>query len=399
MKIIIKLSVLFLALCFFNGSVFSQIKTNHRKCATVEVMDSIFKSNPEMKIQNETMQKFIDQYIKKQNGNSLKSIIYIPLVFHIVLSPSQHASFPDSRITEQVAALNRDFSGQNPHSMGPFPANLKANTNIQFYIASVDANGNPTTGIERRDYTGAQWAINPGVKHYADGGLDSWPTATYLNFWVADLGNGLCGYSLMPAGAATNPEYGLVIHYEYTGITGAVAPFDNGSQATHEMAHCFNVSHIWGDSQGCTPDDGCNDTPPQDLETYGTPSSPLYDACTSSGNGIMFMNFMDYVDDIVYANFTPDQATRMQACFAPGGPLQTLVQSQQINLANAGEDVYTCNQLSASLNAILNVGDNNYHWLPQTGTICFWPRYSTCTYSFTLRMAFKTLVFDHPPGL
>ena len=79
----------------------------------------------------------------------------------------------------------------------------------------------------------------------------------------------------------------------------------------------------------------------------------------------MFMNFMDYADDIAYANFTPDQATIMQACFAPGGPLELLNQQLTCN-ANAGPDITVCG-LTANVVATENIGDVNTHWLPNAG--------------------------------
>ncbi len=364
MKTVLKTSILLFVFLIIKSNMFAQSTDLHRKCATVEVNESIFNANPEIQIRYQKTQAFINKYVQEHQGQSAKSIIYIPVVFHVVLNPAQMASFPDIRMQEQIAALNRDFSGQNPHPMGAFPANLKANTNIQFYLAAIDSLGNPTNGIERRDYTGAQWFMNSGIKHYANGGLDAWNSSHYYNIWVGDLGTDFLGYAMLPV-IPTGYEYGVVLNYQCTGITGTSAPYDNGTSATHLVAHSFNLSHIWGDAVGCLTDDGCADTPPQDIETYGSPTAPLYDACTSSGNGIMFMNFMDYVDDNTYANFTPDQATKMQACFASGGPLELLTQ-QSTCTAYAGTDVTFCG-LTTSLNATVNVGDYNMHWLPQAG--------------------------------
>ena len=365
MKTLIKLSILFFFFIFSESALYSQTSNHHRKCATVEVNNSLFNSNPELLIRYKKTQEFINQYIQEHQGLSTKSVINIPVVVHVVLSPTQMAGFPDSRINEQIDALNRDFSGLNPHSMGPFSVSLKTNTNIQFYLANIDSNGISTNGIERRNYTGTPWGVDQGIKHYSNGGLNAWNPNNFFNFWIGDLGPGLCGYAIYTS-TPLSYEFGLVMQYEYVGITGASAPFDNGSQSTHEMAHCFNLKHIWGDGIGCGTDDLCADTPPQDIETYGNPVAPLYDVCTSSGTGIMFMNFMDYVDDIASANFTPNQATQMQACFAPGGPLETLGQSQLICDANAGNDTTFCG-LALQLNATVNAGDYNTHWIIPAG--------------------------------
>ncbi len=275
------------------------------------------------------LQKYVNDFVAQHpNGYSSKAVITIPVVFHVVLSPTEHASLPDSRCVENIGTLNTDFAGLNTHSMGTFAPALKANCDIQFCLASIDPNGAATTGIERVDYTGPSWAAGDnGVKQTASGGLDAWDPASYLNIWICNLESGLCGYGTFPT--SLNNFYGLVDDYEYTGTTGATPPYDLGGTASHEIGHCFNLPHIWGDASGCTPDDGVNDTPTQDVATYGNPTFPVLDACQTISPGIMFMNFMDYVDDIAYANFTPDQKTIMQALFAPGGVLEPLTHSNK----------------------------------------------------------------------
>jgi len=145
-----------------------------------------------------------------------------------------------------------------------------------------------------------------------------------MNIWVCPLGGGLCGYAQFPT-SGVNATFGVVIHYEYFGVTGATAPYNLGGTTSHEIGHCFNLYHIWGDDNGaCTGSDYCTDIPNQANYTYGVHTGVLTDACTSTSPGIMYMNFMDYSDDISYANFTPDQKSRIEALFVPGGLLYSL---------------------------------------------------------------------------
>ena len=321
-----------LAFFLFSGVILAQSTNTNgkRKCGFDEVQKWRLQNEPGYAEAYQKLEDFTAKFVAEHpNGYSPKAVITIPVVFHIVLSPAQHTGFLDSRCTEQIDVMNQDYAGLNTHSMGPFASSLRCNTDLQFCLATINPTGGATNGIERRDYTGAGWGTDPGVKHNADGGLDSWPTTDYLNIWVCDLGGGLCGYALTPAGAASNPEFGLVNHYEYTGVTGASPPYEPGGTGTHESGHCFNLKHIWADAGGCTPDDLAADTPPQDIETYGNPTAPLLDACSTTSPGIMFMNFMDYVDDVAYANFTPDQKTRIQACFDTGGDLYQLTLSNK----------------------------------------------------------------------
>jgi len=296
-----------------------------KKCATDEIHKWRLANEPGYAESYAMLQEYTAKFVAEHpNGYSPKAVVTIPVVFHLVLSPAEHAGFLDSRCVEQIAVLNQDYAGLNTHSIGSFPASMKTNTELQFCLATIDENGQATSGIERRDYSGPEWGTNSEVKYTATGGLDAWDNTKYLNFWVCNLGAGLCGYALYPTASV---EFGLVNHYPYTGVTGASPPYHLGGTGTHEIGHCFNLKHIWGGSGGCSPDDDAADTPLQDVETYGDPTFPLLDACTPSGNGINFQNFMDYVNDASYANFTPDQKTIIQACFAASGPLYQLGQS------------------------------------------------------------------------
>ncbi|MCX7954765.1 MAG: PKD domain-containing protein [Bacteroidales bacterium] len=366
----------FIGLLFFIGFLYygSSSQTVKRKCATDEVHRQKMLTDPEYREGYLRAEKFIQKFVAENPNYKPKSVVTIPVVFHIVLSPSQHQQFPDTRVYEQMQVLNRDYAGQNPHSMGPFSPSLKANTEIQFCLATVDPQGNPTTGIERRNYSGPPWGTNSGVKYYSQGGLDAWDPNRYLNIWVCDLGGGLCGYALYPTIPLSN-EFGLVQHWEFTGLTGAVAPYNLGGTATHESGHCFSLKHIWGDSPGCSPDDQCNDTPLQDVETYGNPTPPLTDQCSPNPPGIMFMNFMDYVDDIAYANFTPDQKTRMHACFVQGGPLYQLAQSNACGSSSGTVHVdFVASQTNIPVGTSINFTDlstgnpTNWQWTFQGGT-------------------------------
>jgi hypothetical protein len=64
-------------------------------------------------------------------------------------------------------------------------------------------------------------------------------------------------------------------------------------------------------------DDGIDDTPLQFKCTQGKPaSSVILDQCTDKEPGIMWMNYMDYVDDIAMVMFTPEQINVMESTFS-----------------------------------------------------------------------------------
>jgi hypothetical protein len=142
--------------------------------------------------------------------------------------------------------------------------------------------------------------------------LDPWDPSRYLNIWVCNLSGGVLGYGEFPT-ATVSATYGLVIQYNAFGRVGTLQPSYNlGRTTVHEICHCFRLSHIWGDDNGaCSGTDFCGDTPNQGAENYGCPTFPLYDNCSASGNGVQFMNYMDYCDDICLNMFTNQQSLRM----------------------------------------------------------------------------------------
>ena len=110
--------------------------------------------------------------------------------------------------------------------------------------------------------------------------------------------------------------------------SGTLSPYNLGRTATHEIGHWLNLFHIWGDDgTACTGRDLVADTPNQGSENFGCPAFPHTDNCTS-GNGVMFMNYMDYTDDGCMNMFTAGQKTRMQALFVSGGSRFSIVSSQ-----------------------------------------------------------------------
>jgi PKD repeat protein len=268
------------------------------------------------------------QNFAQQQAAARQSVIYnIPVVFHVVYNTAAE-NIPDSRLVEQLNVLNKDFRKLNSDtSLVPTVWKpLAADCEINFCLATVDPNGNPTTGITRTSTAATSFSQNDAVKYTAQGGRDAWNRDFYLNLWVCDLGGGLLGYAQFPGGAAATD--GVVIDYAYTGVTGAAAPYNKGRTATHEVGHWLNLFHIWGDDGGaCNGSDQVNDTPNQANSTGGCPSGVLTDNCATAAPGYMWMNYMDYTDDACMYMFTAGQRTRVQACMS--GPRAALALSNR----------------------------------------------------------------------
>lgn len=237
----------------------------------------------------------------------------IPVVVHVVWrTPAQNIS--DEQILSQIDILNKDIQRLNadtvdtPEGFKPVAGSLP----IQFCLAQRDPDGNPTNGIVRVETTVSSFSTDDDVKFNASGGSDQWDPERYFNIWVCNLSSGLLGYGEFPT-AGFSDTYGVVNDYLYFGDIGTASPpYDEGRTATHEVGHCFSLRHIWADDgSGCGGSDLVEDTPNQAGENYGCPSFPRYDACTDTGDGVMYMNYMDYTDDGCMNIFTQGQADRM----------------------------------------------------------------------------------------
>jgi hypothetical protein len=244
----------------------------------------------------------------------------------------------DAQIASQIRILNEDFRklNSNVSSVPSVFQSVVADARIQFALACKDPNGNPTTGITRTSTSVTSFSdYDDGVKFTSSGGHDAWPRDKYLNLWVANLSGGLLGYAQFPGGVAATD--GVVINYQAFGDIGtAAAPYNKGRTSTHEIGHWLNLYHIWGDDTGtadeCAGSDLVADTPNYATEHYGMPPFPQI-SCGNDPNGDMFMNYMDYVDDIAMFMFTAGQTTRIDAVL--DGARLPLVQSDGLACSNS----------------------------------------------------------------
>jgi len=254
-------------------------------------------------------------------GYKTGQVITVPVVFHVLYNNSTE-DIPDVNMESQIVVLNEDFRRQNndaSQTLSQFQG-VAADVEIEFCLAKIDPNGDPTTGITRTQTPIRSFNVSSTeIYSTADGGHDAWDTDRYLNIWICDLGTDLYGFAT-PPGTAGPSDDGVVLNYRNVGRVGASGATNLGRTGTHEVGHYFDLEHIWGDSPGCSPDDGVSDTPAQDQEYYGCPN----DDPESCGNGgDMYQNYMDYVDDACMNLFTQGQKVRMLA--ALNGPRSGLI--------------------------------------------------------------------------
>lgn len=284
------------------------------KCGIMESTKRRIQANPGLeKIMQDDERNLEQAIIRNQSSRTSSTIYTIPVVVHVVWRTNSQ-NITDQQILSQIDVLNEDFGHRNADTAS-IPSNWRAissASNFQFCMARIDPDGNPTNGIERRQTNVTSFTTDDLVKAYSSGGMDAWDTRSYFNIWVCNLGGGILGYAEFPTSQPSS-TYGVVIGYDCFGRVGVVSyPYNKGRTATHEIGHCFNLKHIWGDDSGaCTGSDNVSDTPNQGSETYGCLTYPANDNCNTTTNGYMFMNYMDYSDDRCLYMFTNGQNTRM----------------------------------------------------------------------------------------
>ncbi len=246
-------------------------------------------------------------------------VLHVPVVVHLVSHPLAPA-VTDAQVHAQLRVLNDDFRRRNADTVRTPPAfrPVAADCGIEFYLASVDPYGNPTSGITRTVTAHGPFA-NDDIHRGSAGGQDGWNPARYLNVWVCNLAAGISGYGTPPGGPAY--QDGVVVHYQHFGKGGtALPPHDRGRSATHEVGHWLGLKHPWGASGGCADDDGIPDTPPQEGASDGC--DPGRSSC---GTLNMVQNFMDYSADACMNLFTADQRDVMRSTLL--GPRRSVTET------------------------------------------------------------------------
>ncbi len=355
---------------------------------------------------NQKVNEFVQNNASKfsSGNNSTAAVAYtIPVVVHVIHGGVPIGTYPNisnAQVVSQINILTNDFSGTGQYT-SHYPATAFANyatTNgipspsyngtriiignaqITFLPCYYDKNGNamPEPGVDRVNFntlpaiSGTTTTKDPTgytstntFMNFMNGYLKPntiWNVNKYMNIWVTDenASLGLLGFATFPPGTGlagltgglgTNTTDGLWCWAKAYGNTGAaLAPYDLGRTATHEIGHWVGLRHIWGDGTCLT--DYCNDTPPAtgaNFVNQNPIASPTvaanansvnypYKASSCAGppangvNGEMFMNFMDYSDDNGMYMFTTDQTTRIQTAMA-NSPIRNTLGTHGLTVA------------------------------------------------------------------
>lgn len=300
-----------------------------RSCGAMAEHHRLMLVDPNYAVARESIENLAFTILEEGRATSWIGVVQIPVVVHVVWNMMQD-NIADAQVQSQIDVLNRDFRAQNAdlnQAPGIFKA-LSIDSEIEFFLATTDPDGNATSGITRtQSATRTFRTFANDVKSSAAGGADPWPTDRYLNIWVCpqivdQRGESILGYAQFPGGPAATD--GVVVAHPFFGTSGtATAPFHLGRTTTHEVGHWLNLFHIWGDDgTGCSGTDFVGDTPNQGGPNFGVPLFPSI-TCGNGPNGDMFVNYMDYVDDEAMVMFTIEQVARMHATLL--GPRASLL--------------------------------------------------------------------------
>jgi hypothetical protein len=275
-----------------------------RGCASQEVLAAQLAADPTLAIRMNQIEAFTQKAML--TGRIVNGKIEIPVNVNVLYrTAAENISL--AQIQSQIDILNKDFNATNSdfNQVPALFAGVKANVGITFVLV----------GGYRKSTTRTSWGTTDDMKRASTGGIDPTSPTTTLNLWVCTIGGGILGYAQFPGGASSTD--GVAIDSKYIGSTGtAIAPFNLGRTATHEVGHWMNLRHIWGDAT--CGSDLVSDTPTHNAANYGVPAYPHYSTC--SGNPVeMTMNYMDYTDDRGMFMFSNGQKSRMGAIFLSGG--------------------------------------------------------------------------------
>ena len=299
MKKILLLSILLLAAL----SARSQVD-RPAMCHSDEQMKQFYKNNPNAL---QEALKFEELTRTRKNTTGRTGGYVIPVVFHVFGTDFAGKTVTDNTIITALEKVNEDFYGLNDDysTVSSLFQDIRATLNIEFKLAKIDPNGNPTTGInyypERAGF-GNGGGYDDQIRQYA------WDNYKYMNVYIMldlydDNSYTNSGVAWYPDTWMSDNDLARVVYngrYLYGNTDKEFA-----SVLTHEFGHWLNLAHTF-DNECSAPGDNVDDTPPT-TSNYGT-CNVTSEKC--SGAGIPNAeNYMDYSD--CYKMFTQGQVARM----------------------------------------------------------------------------------------
>jgi gliding motility-associated-like protein len=299
-----------------------------KRCGTDERHEQLMQDPAYAEAWHERQHKFRFQVLSQaqQTKDNCDEPFFIPVAVHFQNMPNMTMQCAIDMAVDQVRILNEDFAATNAdisnwNNLKPtvWPNINNDQSCIQFCLATL--NHPAGFGLNNGDYA---------VTLNQTTGDNNPQWAGYINFWVRPLGNSVLGYS--PLGGNANGDGVTCTPTAFSSISCGgntlMGQYNLGRTITHEIGHYFNLKHPFDTNGGCADavNDGVDDTPRTDTETYGCPiNNPNFVNCTDP---VLWPSYMDYCDDACLFMFSAGQVNRMRAWY-------------DANLANAGAGAVT----------------------------------------------------------
>lgn len=344
----VQLSI-FSIVCLFFCSIQAQ---NNQPCSFEEVMLKN-NQNPTQALQNfENNEQFTQAFIKnlRAQKQNLPSTYVIPVVLHIFHNGAD-GMISEEQAISSIDVLNADMKGLNDDFNNILPRfdSIKATIDVEFCLATIDPQGNPTNGILYYDNEPAMYN-NINLFQFA------WDNFSYLNIYLPKYATGgpsiYTAYAYYPDIDNSNNNSDGIVHSSYRWGLGSLSELttedDRISIVTHEVGHWLNLRHTF--ENGCNaPGDFVDDTPP----TVG--GDPAPSGCNNFGltcgvptNG---SNYMDYNLDCKKM-FTKGQVERMEAALHL--PERSPLWSAENLIATGCVSANNCSGLTVSFTGLPN---------------------------------------------
>ena len=150
---------------------------SQQRCGTSIRTNHLLENDEDFAIAKLKVNKQTTKWIENNPNFSVKTIITIPIVVHVVWKNPQQ-NITDAQIFSQIDVLNKDFRKLNIDTINTPTVwqPIATDCEIEFCMATIDPNGNATTGITRTQTTVNSFGMNGDpVKHTSDGGVEGWP--------------------------------------------------------------------------------------------------------------------------------------------------------------------------------------------------------------------------------
>lgn len=283
---------------------------SRKSCPSEEIRANLLANDADAKARYLALENGTEKFIQARKAGRVLAdgTVEIPVVFNVLYRTSAE-NISDARLAEQIAVLNADYAGTNTDvskTPSEFSTVAAGDTKVRFRLVKT----------VRKSTTVRSWKTNDAMKKSSSKGIDATDPTQYFNIWVVGDMSSILGYATFPESSGLWND-GVVLAAPFVGVKGASAPYNLGRTATHEVGHYLNLRHIWGDAN--CGSDLVADTPTQTTANYGKPTYPLMNTCGGVSRSVMFMNYMDYVDDAAMFMFSAGQKDRMQAVLTSTG--------------------------------------------------------------------------------